>query len=147
MQIQQICNNSNVSKYQNFRGFWGKTTKTTDIDRGMNIPNIKETCYYFPYPEESDSKIKEVQKEINKAYIDTKDGIPKYVTTECKRCSALPFSEEKFIEYWSFNENNRLSKKIKNIHRVAKALYVDNTYDKQHSAINPLVDKRIEYNA
>lgn len=134
----------NTNKMQSFNGLWGRNSRNIDIDAVLSIPTHYETCYYYPFKDESAEQIKEVVKQNSSAEMITEEGQSKYIVKSCKVCTTLPFSKAQFDEYSSTQDLKSASDISVGIHKFLVKLshrFIDNNQEHQTPAINHSFDK------
>ena len=142
MRITPVVKQSNTVNNQTFSGLWGKTKRRTDIDEGLNIPSITETYFYYPFSDETEQQIRQIQKETNKEYIENKNGSDKLYKYRFKRCRKLPFTMNEFTNYYL---NSNLDKNSKIIHQYAQNLYTTKGFEiEQIPAFNDDVETLLD---
>ena len=132
--ISQAYNNS-------FKGLWGKTTSYTDRDEAMGIMKRRETKLYYPFANETQVEIDNIANQNTSAVLDSPSRC--YLINECKIGTRLPFTEEEFLMYKGHDGKSYLSEKIKSIHSEARTKYINSAIDKQESAQNDNIQKRL----
>lgn len=146
MQISSILPSyTGINKTQSFQGLWGRTSvNPPDIDPVLGIKTHYETCYYYPFADESEDEIKDVVSKNSLAFVDDTVKPNTYVIKECKVCTTLPFKKVNFDNYYAatakdvtYTSNNR------KIHALVKDKYTNNN-DEQIPAINTLFNKFTE---
>lgn len=134
--ISQAYNNS-------FTGLWGKTTSYTDKDEALGIMKRKETKLYYPFANETQEEIDKVANDNTSAVLDSPSRC--YLINECKIGTRLPFTEKEFLMYKGLDEKSTITEKVRSIHLEVRNKYVDSVIDKQESAQNDNIQKRLNY--
>ena len=138
-------NNIYKSCEQNFTGLWGKTTKPTpDISPVYFVPVATTNYYYYPFSDEKENDINELEKKIDRAEITGSGESQKIESDDCRVLSALPFNQSQFEAYQKINENDELTNDLRKIHIFVQDKYLNREYGNQKPAINTIVAKRIE---
>ncbi len=127
--------NTNKMKQESFKGLWGKTTVTSDIDSGLGVNVVTETYYYYPFQDETVEQVKEIVRQNTSDYVDEKSRPNRYLIHECKVGMILPFQSVHFKNYQQARDVNNVYTNLKKVHFSVKDKYLNNTGE-QISAYN-----------
>ena len=141
------CMNYNIHKSntQNFNGLWRKTSKRTDIDDVLYVPQTTIIKYYCPFLDESPNDIRRILEERQNARIVvTERGHTRYFVNECKLCSKIPFTQRQYEDYMCLDDDYKDNKLITELHSFVKDKYVNEDVDEEQvPAYNPVVEDRM----
>ena len=142
--INYSYGNSNIqSKTRSFEGLWGRTSRTTDYDKTLCIPVITETCYYYPFSDETNSEITRVAADNASADIVDVNGSTKYIIKDCRICTTLPLEKADFDTYKMLDASDKMTESAKIVHYWVKDKFITNGYGEQTSASNSEVTKKL----
>lgn len=130
-----INQNSKTNANQNFKGLWGRTKKSADIDQLLEIKRIKTTAYYFPFKNEPAKEYEKAVRDYNFAeVVKDKNKQKLFLLKECKLCAYLPFTKEQYEEYMKSSGDE----KYKEIHEfVSEGIFANGEYgEDQPTAAN-----------
>lgn len=137
--------NSNRNNTQAFKGLWGKTSVINDQEPAMCVFKNQETCYYYPFEDESNEEIRKVVERNSYANIDV---IRKqYKVRECKICTTLPFTKNAYQQYENAGLTTEVTDDLTNIHMSVKDKFTNNKLNQQTSAVNEEFRKNLYLNA
>jgi hypothetical protein len=136
MQISKIAqweNNYSTNK-QSFQGLWGKTSKATDIDMGINVPVVREVTYFYPFADDDEETINTTITSGKNAHFERKDGFTRYMKKDCKLCNTLDFTKAEYEQYKKFlpangdDYDNSQINKLRDMHNTLKTKYENNVF-------------------
>lgn len=133
-----------VTSTKNFRGLWGKTSKSTDFDAVLNIPKTQVTSYYYPFNDESEKEIKQVLQQNTKADIKSAHGVDRFLLEQCKLGYTIPCSAEQYNKYYNARKlPSVLPEPMRSIDRHSSDKFRNNMFGlAQEPARNPEMRKR-----
>ena len=146
MRVSSISNKLYSKSINNgFKGLWGKSSVTTDIDPVLCIPVTTRSYYYYPFSDESKEQTKKIKEAIDKAEIKEINGQTKYNIEDCRICATFPFTRTDFQAYKHFTEDSKLTDIMKKVHSLVQDKYTNREFGSNpHSAVNSAVEESIK---